>query len=193
MDGLERTIAEWQAGRCWGPLAPCDHVLQVYDDDAALLDSLEGYAVDGLDAGEGVLVVATAPHRESFVRGLAARGVDVEAATAADRLILVSAQEMLDRIMLHGSPDESLFETVAGELLARARGEGRRVRAFGEMVALLWARGNQPAAIRLECLWNRAIRREGFPLFCAYPRFGFTEELVLSVDAVCSAHTRIVG
>jgi hypothetical protein len=121
-------------------------------------------------------------------------GIDVEAATAEDRLVILSAQDVLDRFMLRGSPDEPLFEMVISEVIDRARGpSGRRVRAFGEMVALLWARGNQPAAVRLEYLWNRLLRRERFPLFCAYPRFGFTEELVLSVDAVCSAHTRVLS
>ena len=191
MDGLEELKT---GGRiAWGELAPCEHVLQIYNDDSTFLDAIEGFAVEGLEAGESVVVLATASHREGIVRRLADAGVDVDRAIAEDRLLALSAQETLDRFMLRGSPDETLFEMVIGEVLERARGgSDRKVRAFGEMVALLWARGNQPAAVRLEYLWNRMLKRERFPLFCAYPRFGFTEELVLSVDAVCKAHTRIL-
>ena len=193
MDGLVK--GSDGAGRiAWGELGACEHVLQVYDDDTAFLDAIEGYALGGLQAAEGVVIIATESHRDGIQQRLAAAGIDVEAAIADDRLVTLSAQDTLDRFMLRGSPDEALFEMAMGEVLDRARGPGKRqVRAFGEMVALLWARGNQPAAIRLEYLWNRLLRRERFPLFCAYPRFGFTEELVLSVDAVCSAHTRVLS
>ncbi|HSJ96142.1 MAG TPA: MEDS domain-containing protein [Myxococcota bacterium] len=93
--------------------------------------------------------------------------------------------------MLGGSPDEARFERVIGELIERARAGGRRVRAIGELVALLWARGNQSAAVHLEYLWNRMLKARRFPLFCAYPRMSFTDDLALSVDAVCRAHTRV--
>jgi hypothetical protein len=56
--------------------------------------------------------------------------------------------------------------TVSG-LLARARANGRRVRAFGEMVALLWEQGHHSATVRLEPQWGSFCRRETFPLFCA--------------------------
>ena len=53
-------------------------------------------------------------------------------------------------------------------MVAQAAQNGRRVRAFGEMVALLWSEGNQAAAIRLEELWNELALSQTFCLFCAY-------------------------
>ena len=61
-------------------------------------------------------------------------------------------------------------------LLTRGRAGGRRVRAFGEMVAVMWARGEQGATVRLEHLWHRLCQSEAFSLFCAYPRIGFTQD-----------------
>ena len=72
--------------------------------------------------------------------------------------------------MLHGWPDDARFNQVATGLIQRARGPGRRVRAFGEMVALLWHQGHNRATVRLEYLWNKFREEQEFCLFCAYSR-----------------------
>jgi PAS domain S-box-containing protein len=70
----------------------------------------------------------------------------------------------------------------------------KRVRAFGEMVALLWAQGNKAAAIRLEELWNDLARTQSFALFCAYPMSAFAEPANdgISLGDVCTCHTRVI-
>jgi hypothetical protein len=94
--------------------------------------------------------------------------------------------------MVGGKPDEALFKETAMHLLARARGKGRKVRAFGEMVAILWAEGNKDAGIRLEHLWTKLQSTEQFPLFCAYPRAHFKMDAASSIEAVCAAHSRVI-
>ena len=32
----------------WGEIPPCDHLIQIYNDDAVFLDTLEGFAAGGL-------------------------------------------------------------------------------------------------------------------------------------------------
>jgi hypothetical protein len=187
MESFERTAV------FSGDLAPTDHVLQVYADEESFLDMLEAYVGEGLAAGEGVIVIATASHRAALARRLTEAGFDLEQAVADDRYLALSAQDTLDRFMVEGSPDGRKFENVVSGILERARRGGRQVRAFGEMVALLWARGNRAATVRLEQLWNGVQREEKFPLCCAYPRFGFTPGSSQSVQALCAAHTRIFG
>jgi hypothetical protein len=46
---------------------------------------------------------------------------------------------------------------------------------FGEMVALLWARGQAAATVRLEHLWQQFCKEHAFSVFCAYPKAGFTK------------------
>jgi hypothetical protein len=60
--------------------------------------------------------------------------------------------------MVNGSPDRERFHRMLDEILALAtRGrEGSRVRAYAEMVDLLWRDDSSSAAIRLEELWNEA-------------------------------------
>jgi hypothetical protein len=173
----------------WEALPPRAHVLQVYSGDASLLDALEGFAAAGLAAGETVIVIATPGHVALLEGRLQSRGLDLGAARAEDRLIELPAAETVQQFMLGDWPDEQLFRETMGPVIARARAGGRKVRAFGEMVALLWAAGNEPAAVRLEYLWNKLLATEQFPLFCAYPRAGFSEGLDAAVRSVCTAHT----
>jgi PAS domain S-box-containing protein len=75
--------------------------------------------------------------------------------------------------MVDGLPDPQRFLEIIGSIIRQAGERRLRVRAFGEMVALLWEEGNQAGAIHLEELWNDLARIHSFSLFCAYPMHGF--------------------
>jgi hypothetical protein len=174
----------------WGELPPCDHLLHIYDDDAGFLDQVQGFIAEGLESDEAVIVIATASHRKALEHRLAYSGIDIGTAAREGRYIALSAQDTLDKFMVRGSPDEERFhETITG-VIDQARAGGRQVRAFGEMVALLWARGNHSATVRLEYLWNKLLSSQKFPLFCAYPSRSFHPDVSPSVAEICAAHTR---
>jgi hypothetical protein len=175
----------------WGEIAPCDHLVQIYEDDDVYLDSLEGFISGGLRAGDGVIVIATQVHGEAIDRRLKDRGIDIVAARERDQYISLDAHQTLAKFMIDDWPDAVIFENVVSELLSRARKHGR-VRAFGEMVALMWERGHHAAVVRLEHLWHRLCEKEGFSLFCAYPKSGFTNDARVSVKAICDAHSRVI-
>jgi len=67
------------------------------------------------------------------------------------------------------------------------------VRAFGEMVAILWAQGNSGATVRLEHLWQDLCQEQNLALFCAYPRCGFTLDSAQSIEDICAAHSRVIA
>ena len=71
--------------------------------------------------------------------------------------------------MVDGSPDADRFMKVIGGMLDSTRRVGADIRAFGEMVALLWHQDNVTGAIALESLWNDLADRQQFSLLCAYP------------------------
>ena len=176
----------------WGELTPCDHLVQIYQDDQALIDSLEGFIVGGLSAGDAVVIIATPSHRAALQKRLESQGFDIAAVAATDRYIALDADEALAKFMRKGWPDDELFQNLIEQLLARAQSRGRRVRAFGEMVAILWAQGNNGATVRLEHLWNRMCHDKTFSLFCAYPRSGFTQSTIASIKEIFDAHSRLV-
>jgi hypothetical protein len=66
------------------------------------------------------------------------------------------------------------------------------VRAFGEMVALQWARGNSGATHRLEELWHHLCQKDGLSLFCAYPKSGFTQDADVSIKQICETHSKVI-
>ena len=182
-----------RTGAYWGQLAEMDHAVQVYRADEILLDSLESFVASGLRSGESVVVIATAAHLHELEKRLRGGWVQIDRCRWEDRYIAVLAHELLAMLLVNGVPDEGRFEKCMGEIIARARGEGRRLRAFGEMVGILWTEGNKDGAIRLEHLWTRLQRREKFPLFCAYPRAHIVPaHLESDIQMICAAHSRVV-
>jgi len=175
----------------WGEMAACDHVVQIYEHDDGMLQALEGFVAGGLETGSAI-VIATPGHRDALDARLRKRGIDVGSARAEDRYIALDAERTLGQFMVHGWPDEDRFRDLVGDLISRARGPGRTVRAFGEMVALLWASGHQAATVRLEHLWNQLCDRRQFSLFCSYPKTGFTQDAARSISDICCLHSRVV-
>jgi signal transduction histidine kinase len=67
------------------------------------------------------------------------------------------------------------------------------VRAYGEMVDILWRDGNTRAAVHLEQLWNEASERHAFVLFCAYSMGHFYRASdAVSCLEVCRAHSHVL-
>ncbi|MGA9393017.1 MAG: MEDS domain-containing protein [Candidatus Sulfotelmatobacter sp.] len=176
----------------WGEIAPCEHIAQFYEDDGILLDTLAGFVGGGLKAGESAIVLATAEHLKALEERLASCAVDLAAAQWRDQYIAVVAEEALAKFMVNQWPDDKLFVNFVTGLIARAQSKGRRVRAFGELVAILWARGDVAATVRLEFLWHQICQKQTFSLFCAYPKAGFTEDPLKSLDVIRATHSRIV-
>lgn len=192
MYSVEINKPESEADVFWGEISPCEHLVQIYQDEDVFLDSLEGFVAGGIVAGDGVVVIATPPHLEALNTRLQSRNIDVESAIRDDQYIALDAEETLAKFMVMGWPDEDFFRALVHDILLRAKGSNRRVRAFGEMVALLWARGNTGATVHLEHLWHRLCHEQSFSLFCAYPKIGFTRDASASIKEICDAHSRVI-
>ncbi len=172
-------------------LGESDHCVQFYESDAAFLHVLELFAAGALQQGEAIIVIATAAHRHALETRLRAAGFDLDAARERDQFIALDAASTLQRFMVDDWPDEVLFDQLVSSLLARARTHHRKVRAFGEIVALMWAAGHCDATVRLEQLWTRLCERETFSIFCAYPKTGFAEDIIDRLDQICACHAKV--
>lgn len=176
----------------WGEMAPSEHIAQFYEDDAVFLNTLVRFVDAGLMAGEAVIVIATRQHLRALEERLTAIMIGMANSRLNEAYITIDAHEALGKFMIKGWPDDGLFLEFVMGLIERASAHGRRVRAFGEMVALLWGAGNTAATIRLEYLWNKVCKIQKLPLFCAYPKTGFTEETSKSIADICAAHSKII-
>lgn len=167
------------------------HFVELYDDDASLLESVRTFVSVGLNAGEAVVVVASPEHRAVFDAEFS-RAADLDGARAQGLYLSIDAKETLASFMAGGRPDPERFEVVIGDLLRRAGAGGRPVRVFGEMVEVLWAQGNPAAALEVEELWNRLSSKYSFRLFCAYSTSVFADGDYGSLGAVGGHHSHIV-
>lgn len=166
-----------------------DHFVQFFDIDAQLIDAVSGFVERGVAASEVCIVIATPQHRDAIGKSLRARGVDVAGLEATYRYIEINAESMLAEFCDAQGLHHRRFHERADMLLRQASACGRPVRIFGEMVALLAARGLSTYVIELEELWNELCRSHDFVLFCAYPSHlvNADTELVL-YRHICAVH-----
>jgi PAS domain S-box-containing protein len=173
------------------------HTVQFYGDDGALLHELMGHIGKALTRGSSAIIIATSAHIDGLAHKLKSQGVDLARAKAESRYIALDATDVLSRFMVDGVPNRVLFSGAIGQVIARAASasldQNRRVVAFGEMVALLWAEGKCEAAIQLEKLWNELAKTYSFSLHCAYPMQGFSrQEMDDSLRKICAEHSGVV-
>ena len=176
----------------WNELAPREHLLHLYDSEDLLLETLEGFIAGGLRGSDSVVVIATEEHLSALEDRLGGSGLRLDAARKENRYVPFVAEEALEKFMLGNWPDEALFMEFVGAAIRRAQGNGRGVRAFGQMVALLWAQGNKNATIVLEQLWHRLCATSGLSLLCAYPQLSVLGDGSPSQKDIRALHTLTV-
>lgn len=176
-------------------LGPEEHVVQLYGtDDRLLMENVGRFLSEGLRRGDGILIIATAEHRMSLTTFLR-RDRGYSRAVLEGRLVFMDAEFTLSRFMASGAPDPELFRSVLSDALAgvRSRAVHTGVRAYGEMVGVLWKAGEHSAAARLEELWNELLKQGDVCLFCAYPIDVLDPEFHAGkMDALLCAHTHLL-
>src|ERR1700681_3086740 len=168
------------------------HRVQFYDGDPRpLARNVSRYLREGLAQGHAAIVIAGPEHTAAFVEYLAPTGVDSTTAMRDGKLLMLDAHATLAQFMVDGLPDPGRFEQTVGSKVRELHGARRGLRAYGEMVGILWEAGQYSAAIRLEELWNALLGTRDFELSCPYPINVVSESFQVSeVDAVMCAHTR---
>ena len=165
-----------------------DHLVHVYQDARLLADAIAEFVAAGLSLGEGALVIARRERHEAILAALGAKG---QHATSALRLL--DAGEALQAVMAHEHPQWIAFEAVCGAPIAELRLQYPGVRAYGEMVDILWQEGRRRAALHLEEYWNELARPRPFALLCAYgidPLDGAAYSA--GFEHVCRAHSHLI-
>lgn len=170
------------------------HAVQFYGNDSELLETVGAFLSEGLAAGQPAIVIATADHRRAIEQALEARLIDVTAARHLGDLVMLDADETLATFMVEHAPVSSLFRRSVGAVIGQTvRGRERTpVRAYGEMVDVLWKQGQSEAAIRLEVLWNNLAETHAFSLLCGYSIGNFYKQTE-RLEEVCDLHSHVHG
>jgi len=177
----------------WSSVGAHGHAVQFYQTDGHLLDLLTRFIGTALVTGDVGIVIATKAHRDGLTKRFKARGLNVNVAREQGRFVSLDAAATLSRFMVDGRPDERRFRDVIGGLLrdVASRGDRKRIAAFGEMVALLWAEGRAESALELEEMWNTLANEHTFCLCCAYPMSGFGNRHAAPFMKICAQHSHV--
>ncbi|HTN24725.1 MAG TPA: diguanylate cyclase [Solirubrobacteraceae bacterium] len=170
-----------------------DHLVEVYETDGVLVGSVVDFFVPTLRAGGAAILAATPEHRAAVTAGLQAARIDVRAAARDGRFVTVDAAATLASLMVDGSPDPDLFHAAIVPLIETAGVDGREVRIYGELVALLLASGDVASTIAVEDLWNDLASRHRFALLCGYPAPALEAVGPASADRIHERHSAIVA
>jgi hypothetical protein len=169
------------------------HAVQFYATDASLFATVASFLAEGFAHRQPAIIVATASHRVGILEELGARLIDCNKAVRNGDLILLDAEATLDLFMVGDWPDEGLFQANVGRLIEQAiNGRRTALRAYGEMVDVLWTQGHPDAAIRLEILWNNLLRKYHVALLCGYSMGSFYRQ-PKPLEQVIEQHTQVVA
>jgi hypothetical protein len=166
--------------------------VKFYQDAASLCEIVGKFLSGGLASGNPAVVIATPEHTAAIERSLRARGHDVDRLKRLGDLVPLDAGEALDTFMVDGMPNADAFAHSVGAVIKQVR-RGREsctVHAYGEMVNVLWKDGHEPAAIRLETLWNDLASRHDFRLLCGYSMGNFYKSA--AIDEIKGQHSHLI-
>lgn len=158
------------------PAKHATHVVEFYGkNESALVHNVARFLRGAVEHGGHGIVIAT----DGRLEGLR------DALFGYRNLLFLDAREGLAGFMVGGRPNHALFDATIGKLV-RARAPHGNLRAYGEMVGILWEAGMHDAAIELEELWNELLARTPFSLYCGYP-------LDAPDDRILAAHSECVN
>ena len=170
------------------------HAVQFYGNDNSLFTTVSGFLGQGLVDGSPGIIIATASHGKAILERLKARLIDIDRAQRSGQLVVLDAHRTLERFMVGDLPDTEAFEENVGQVIAallKGHSERTLIRAYGEMVDVLWKQGRIEATIRLEMLWNKLANQYGIALLCGYAVGNFGRSPA-AFEEVCRQHTHVV-
>jgi signal transduction histidine kinase len=155
------------------------HRVQLYRSRHALVKDVVAHLNAALVANGGAIAFARADLHDDLVKRF-----------AGDRVVLLPVERVIDEVVRDGFPSRERFRAFVGGLLDEVRGSGP-IHIYGEVVDVLWARGQRGAVLVLEQLWHELGRERPFELLCGYDASTFGPGEARELDAICSLHDHV--
>jgi DcmR-like sensory protein len=169
------------------------HAVRFYEDAQSLALMVATFVAEGLIDRQPAIIIATPDHLNAIVDKLNAMSFNLNQLKRANDLIVLDAHETLASFMVDGMPNAQQFEAAMLPVIDRACRNRQEcvIRAYGEMVDVLWKDGMEAAAVRLEMLWNHLANTRKFSLLCGYSMGSFYKDAAF--DAICHQHTHLLS
>src|ERR1700722_1917413 len=171
--------------------SPSSHNVQFYKSESFLFTTLNEFVRLGLSKGEGVIIIATSEHNRKILFDLSSSGIDIQQLLDAGQLLILDAEVTLNQFMMGECPDPDLFLKIIGETIDKLSQSFPIIRAYGEMVNILWANKNLTGTHALEELWNKLTETRSFSLLCGYQLDNFITGIdEHAITEVCRRHSQ---
>lgn len=111
------------------------HIVQFYDNDEKLAAVVMSFVEPMLLRNEGMIIIATKKHCQTFEESLQGLGLNVSNIKKSKQLMILDAEEILSKIVINQLPDATRFNLVIGGLIEEIEKQYPIVNIYGEMVS----------------------------------------------------------
>lgn len=171
-----------------------DHFVKFYDGERDLVEGVGPFLVEGLRNAEMAVVIATEQHRRLIGEYLRDAGLPMGQLEDDGLYVALDAAAVMRSFMVDGMPVREKFREAVVPFALAAAAKNHPLRAFGEMVGILWKSGNVKGAVRLEQLWNEVVDAHGLSLYCAYSARMIAETADLrATREMCQTHSHVIA
>jgi hypothetical protein len=168
-----------------------NHYAQFYLTPDFLVERIEKYVSLGLTHEAGVIVIA-APEHVFMLQKKLRKNFDLENLADKGQLVMRDANEALALFMESGRPEPVRFEAAMGGIITEMSRKYSLVRAYGEMVNILWEQQNRQGTYELEAMWTALAQKHNFSLLCGYAMKNFaSQDMTTDFSQVCNCHSHI--
>lgn len=173
-------------------LSPQNHLCEFYSTAESRIRSLCNFIVPGIIKGEAVIVIASFENIQLLKNTLILYAIDAEEVGKSGQLVMLDAEKTMKNFVRTDYVDDFLFMDFMTNLMEGISGNFPGVRAYGEMVDILYRSGRFDLTIQLEQLWAEMSLHYKFSLMCGYTADHFKDKHD-HIKKLCSHHTHLVS
>lgn len=145
-----------------------NHNIKVCKNKLSQTELVVNYIQEGLNKGEGVVIIAKPELRKLVTAALKDLNIDFESAKILGQLKFFDAEFLLSTIHIDGEIDKIAFYESIEPPLIEMKNKFKHVHAMSEMVDILWSDGFQQSAHQLEELWGEIAKKENIFVLVTY-------------------------
>ncbi len=169
------------------------HLLKICPNEMLQAEAIAYFIKGGLLNDELVIIIARTSLRIAIISKMNALGLDAQHFKNQGQIKFFDAELLLSSLLVDGLLDERAFQECIVEPIQAAQLKFGKIRAFGEMVDMLWKKGQRDRALQLEGLWDDLAKKYEFALFCIYLLNSFdSSDNDDSLEHICKAHTHLL-
>ncbi|PSJ16382.1 MEDS domain-containing protein [Nitrosomonas supralitoralis] len=172
---------------------PFNHIVQVCEDVLSQSKILTHYIKDGLVNDEAIIVIAKPGLRQAVMFELDGLDLDLQRYKNSGQIKFFDAEFLLSNLLFNRIIDKQAFHDFVTYPIQVTRSKFGKVRAFGEMVDVLWQNNQEDSALQLEDLWNDLCMNEELMLLCTYLLDSLDpNDYEKSLEHICKCHTHSI-